>query len=123
MPLKIFGLNPLALAVRDPERSLQFYRDGVGARECWRGEGEIHVTWPRTRDILVFQRDRRRAAAKGGLDHFGFRLQDAKDLAKAAETIRRAGGTIVDAGEFEPGESYVFARDPDGYTIEFWSEK
>ena len=31
-------------------------------------------------------------------------------------------GQIIDTGQFVPGEPYVFATDPDGYTIEIWYE-
>ena len=47
---------------------------------------------------------------------------DAKDIDAAARAIEAAGGKIVERGEFVPGEPYVFAKDPDGYTIEVWYE-
>ena len=33
-----------------------------------------------------------------------------------------AGGAVTETGDFCPGEPYLFARDPDGYTIEIWFE-
>jgi len=36
--------------------------------------------------------------------------------------VEGAGGTVVEQGEFCPGEPYVFARDRDGYLIEIWFE-
>jgi hypothetical protein len=36
--------------------------------------------------------------------------------------VKEAGGTITETGEFVPGEPYLFAADPDGYTIELWYE-
>jgi catechol 2,3-dioxygenase-like lactoylglutathione lyase family enzyme len=36
--------------------------------------------------------------------------------------VERAGGTVLDHGEFCPGEPYVFFRDPDGYEVEIWHE-
>ena len=33
-----------------------------------------------------------------------------------------AGGSVESEGEFVPGEPYLFARDPDGYTVESWFE-
>ena len=59
---------------------------------------------------------------EAGVTHFGFRLVDPKDIDAAATAIERAGGKVVERGEFVPGEPYVFATDPDGYTIEVWYE-
>ena len=42
-----------------------------------------------------------------------------KALVKA---VKAAGGTVVERGEFVPGEPYAFVRDPDGYTVEIWYE-
>ena len=39
------------------------------------------------------------------------------------QVVEAAGGTIINQGEFEPGEPYVFIKDPDGYEVEIWYEK
>ena len=54
--------------------------------------------------------------------HFGFRLTDPADIDRAAAAVRKAGGTVVEQGEFVPGEPYLFARDLDGYMVEIWYE-
>ncbi len=41
MPARTFGLTHLALAVRDPERSLAFYRDAFGVREYFRSAADL----------------------------------------------------------------------------------
>jgi catechol 2,3-dioxygenase-like lactoylglutathione lyase family enzyme len=53
---------------------------------------------------------------------FGFRLTDPAHIAGAIRAVKAAGGTILDHGEFVPGEPYVFFRDPDGYEVEIWFE-
>lgn len=53
---------------------------------------------------------------------FGFRLMNADDIDAAAAAIEQAGGTIVNKGEFCPGEPYVFFNDPHGYGVEIWYE-
>ena len=58
-----------------------------------------------------------------GIAHFGFRLQNPKDIDAAARAVKKAGGRIQDQGEFVPGEPYLFATDPDGYEIEIWFER
>ena len=64
----------------------------------------------------------KKAGQAGGVLHFGFRLTKAADIDAARAAVKKAGGTITDTGEFIPGEPYLFATDPDGYTIEIWYE-
>ena len=72
--------------------------------------------------MLVLERSRRRTGGTGGVAHFGFRLTDPADIDRAAAAVRKAGGTVVEQGEFVPGEPYLFARDLDGYMLEIWYE-
>jgi predicted enzyme related to lactoylglutathione lyase len=58
----------------------------------------------------------------GGIAHFGFRLENEKDIDAAALEVKKAGGVVTEQGEFCPGEPYLFATDPDGYEIEIWFE-
>jgi catechol 2,3-dioxygenase-like lactoylglutathione lyase family enzyme len=127
-----WGLTHIALAVEDVDRAFRFYRDVFGAREVYRGEGFLQAQTPGSRDVLVFQEDaaRRpgpagepaRRATGGGIAHFGFRLRNPDDIGDAVAAVERAGGTVIDRGEFCPGEPYVFFTDPDGYLVEIWHE-
>ena len=83
------GLTHVALAVRDPERSLQFYQNVVGAVAVYRDEDSIQAQTPGSRDVLVFER-----------------------------TPERAGGTVLRQGEFCPGAPFLFFLDPDGLKLE-----
>jgi catechol 2,3-dioxygenase len=119
--VKTFGLTHIALAVKDPERSLQFYSRVFGAVPVYREADFIQAQTPGSRDVLVFERGRR-AGKAGGVAHFGFRLTKPSDLGKALAEIKAAGGTIRSHGEFCPGEPYVFFSDPDGHQVEIWYE-
>ncbi len=121
-PVGTYGLTHVALAVRDPRRSLRFYRAVLGAVAVYEEADCIQAQTPGSRDVLVFERQPSRAGKRGGVVHFGFRLQRAEDIGDALRAIRRAGGTIRDRGEFIPGEPYVFFTDPDGYEVEIWYE-
>jgi catechol 2,3-dioxygenase-like lactoylglutathione lyase family enzyme len=116
------GLTHLALAVRDPKRSLDFYRAIFGMVAVYETEDLIQAQTPGTRDVIVFERRPDRAGPGGGILHFGFRLQRESDIGRAIEAVKAAGGEIVSHGEFCPGEPYVFFRDPDGYEVEIWHE-
>jgi catechol 2,3-dioxygenase-like lactoylglutathione lyase family enzyme len=121
--IRTHGLTHVALAVKDVRRAAQFYQQVFGAVEVYGGEKFVQLQMPGTRDVLVFEkRDPDKVGTSGGIAHFGFRLQDPGDIEAAAREVTLAGGTVTAQGEFCPGEPYVFATDPDGYTIEIWFE-
>ena len=117
-----YGLTHVALAVRDPARSLEFYSAVFGMIAVYSDADFIQAQTPGSRDVLVFERDARRAGPGGGVAHFGFRLRSPNDLPRAIEAVRAAGGEIREHGEFVPGEPYLFFTDPDGYEVEIWYE-
>jgi len=104
------------------DRASKFYRDVLGAVEVYRQDGFVQLQTPGTRDVLVFEAKPELAGKTGGVAHFGFRLQDPKDIDLAARAVADAGGAVREQGEFVPGEPYLFAIDPDGYEIEIWFE-
>ena len=120
--IKTHGLTHISLAVKDPDRSLKFYKQVFGVREYYRDEGSIQVQGPGPHDVIAFERDARASGKPGGITHFGFRLTTPKDIEKAVKEVRRAGGRILRRGEFAPGLPFVYVGDPDGYEIEIWYE-
>ena len=51
--IKTHGLTHLSLSVRDPDRSLAFYRELFGVREYHREENSIQVLGPGPHDVIV----------------------------------------------------------------------
>jgi catechol 2,3-dioxygenase-like lactoylglutathione lyase family enzyme len=120
--IKTYGLTHVALGVADPERSLAFYAQVLGVVAVYREKDFIQAQTPGSRDVIVFQKTRRRTRSSGSIAHFGFRLVDPTDITAAVHAVEHAGGTVLDQGEFCPGEPYVFFRDLDGYEVEIWHE-
>ena len=121
-PVRTFGLTHVALAVRDPQRSLRFYQAVLGVVPVYEDPNFVQAQTPGSRDVMVFERKPRRAGQRGGVVHFGFRLRRPSDIARACQAVEAAGGVIRDQGEFVSGEPYVFFHDPDGYEVEIWYE-
>jgi len=120
--VRTHGLTHIALSVRDPDRSLEFYRAVFGVREYFRDATTIQVQGPGPHDVLAFERRPETAGASGGIIHFGFRLESPDDIEAAVGSVERAGGTVTSRGEFAPGLPYAYVCDPDGYEIEIWYE-
>ena len=118
------GLTHLGLAVRDLERSLRFYEQVFGVQVLHRGDKSADINTPGAHDIITLNEEAGDEIGRlgGGLTHFGFRLTSPDDIDGAAVAVEAAGGTVEKRGEFVPGEPYLFARDPDGYSIEIWFE-
>ena len=117
-----YGLTHLALAVEDVERSFAFYEAVFGMVAVFRDGAFLQAQTPGARDVVVFERATRSIGRSAGVQHFGFRLVSVDDIDAAAASIRDAGGTVVEQGEFVAGEPYLFARDLDGYLFEVWYE-
>jgi catechol 2,3-dioxygenase-like lactoylglutathione lyase family enzyme len=121
--VKTRGLTHVALAVRDPQRSLEFYRALFGVVPVYQQDDVVQAQTPGSWDVLVFERKPDVAGKVGGIAHFGFRLQRAADIDRAKAAVVAAGGTIRESGAFVPGEPYLFCTDPDGYEVEIWFER
>jgi catechol 2,3-dioxygenase-like lactoylglutathione lyase family enzyme len=120
--VKTFGLTHLVLGVKDVEHAFGFYEAVFGMVAVYRSDEFLQAQTPGARDVLVFERSKAHQGKTGGVAHFGFRLTSPGDIANAAAAVEAAGGTIVEQGEFCPGEPYLFARDRDGYLVEIWFE-
>ena len=74
--VKTYGLTHLAIGVSDPERALRFYEQVLGVVPVYREQEFIQAQTPGSRDVIVFQKTKRRTRSSGSIAHFGFRLVD-----------------------------------------------
>ncbi len=111
------ALNHIALVVRDPERSLQFYRDVLGLN------GTIHedaygIVMLTNGLLLTFLRDTSPGAADGF--HIGFSLSSSSEVRDLREQLRDRGVREAEWWD-EPDFVSIKMLDPDGYRVEaFW---
>ena len=119
---KTYGLTHIAIAVKDLDQTLAFYQKVFEVKVMYHKDDFLQVTTPGSNDIIVFEKKKADYGKTGGIAHFGFRLRDAKDIDEMAKRIKSAGGTIIDKGEFVPGEPYIFFKDLDGYEVEICYE-
>jgi catechol-2,3-dioxygenase len=121
--IKTFGLTHITLKVKDVKHSSNFYHKVFGTQEMYHSDGFVQIQTPGCHDIIVFEQGEKSPNSNGGIVHFGFRLVRPESLQDIVRVVENAGGAIVNQGEFEPGEPYVFIKDPDGYDVEIWFEK
>lgn len=123
MKTTTYGLTHIAVAVKDLDRTLNFYRSVFDMDVMYHEKDFIQLTTPGCNDILVFEKKiGASTGSSGGIAHFGFRLRHPDDITVLRKKIVDAGGTINDEGEFVPGSPYIFFNDLDGYEVEVWYE-
>ena len=113
-------LNHLALAVRDPRRSLDFYSNTIGVEGAVREE-EYGFVLTTSRGV-VFTLFKGSPPSDLGEFHIGMSLPDG-DAVRAQRAALRSLGVPELEWSDEPGYVSVKVRDPDGYAIEIaWDE-
>jgi catechol 2,3-dioxygenase-like lactoylglutathione lyase family enzyme len=118
-----YGLTHLAIAVRDIDRTLNFYSHVFGMEEMYHEEKMLQLTTPGNNDIIVFEeRDQDLIGESGGIAHFGFRAKEPADVLEIHNKLAELKVEIIEEGEFLAGSPYIFFKDPDGYMIEVWYE-
>jgi len=98
----------------------------MGKFSVWRNTGgPKDWSTPGRRAARMSSRSTSHSSGAGesrGIAHFGFRLVSPEDIDAAVDEIERAGGKLLQRGEFCPGCPYAYVADPDGYEVEIWYE-
>ena len=117
--IKTNGLNHIALKVKDPERTAQFYTD-LFNMEITRSTPEM--TFLKTvgsTDMMTLNRSQAEVTPEQGMVHFGF-IVEPDQFDAALTTIQAKATPIVSGPGTRDQGRYVFIADPDGYTVEIF---
>ncbi len=113
------GLNHLALPVKDPERSAQFYADLFNMEITSSSPEMAFLKTVGSTDMIALNRSKAEVVSGRESMHFGF-MVDPEQFDAALRTIEEKSVKKVS----EPGRRgvgrYIFIEDPDGYTIEIF---
>ncbi len=113
------GLNHLALPVKDPERSAQFYADLFNMEITSSSPDMAFLKTVGSTDMIALSRSKVEVVSGRSSMHFGF-MVDPEQFDAALRTIEEKSVKKVS----EPGRRgigrYIFIEDPDGYTVEIF---
>lgn len=118
----------VSVPVTDLERTLRFYRDGLGVEATGPDEGIITVELPNLSLFLIEQGeyaryvDRVDITDRGkpapGAFIFSCAIGSEDEVRRTVEQAGRAGGTISDPAQDPDGSFIGFVSDPDGHVWE-----
>jgi catechol 2,3-dioxygenase-like lactoylglutathione lyase family enzyme len=114
--MALLGLRHLALRVKDPQASKQFYSDCFEMAVVWEPDPD-NVYLSSGVDNLALHRAPQ--VTQGALDHLGFIVGTRQDVDQLAERLRGRGVTIVaEPRDHRDGSRSFYCLDPDGLRIQ-----
>ena len=112
------GLLHIALLTRDLKKTEEFYTVVLGLEVAFRvPPNMVFLRTPGSNDLLNFVATKKRISPNPALQHFGFKTTTAglRSLEKRLKE-RQIG---IDGRR---GRSAIYFRDPNGYSIEYYSD-
>ncbi len=113
------GLNHLALPVKDPERSAQFYVDLFNMEITSSSPDMVFLKTVGSRDMIALSRSEAEVGSGRDSMHFGF-MVDPEQFDAALRTIEEKSVKKVSEPSRRGIGRYIFIEDLDGYTVEIF---
>lgn len=114
--MALLGMRHLALRVRDPQVSKQFYSDCFGMSVVWEPDPD-NVYLSSGTDNLALHRAP--SDGPGALDHLGFIVDAPEEVDRLAEQFRGRGVMIAaEPRDHRDGSRSFYCFDPDGLRIQ-----
>ena len=114
-----YRLNHLALCVKCPEKSAEFYQQLFGLLGLYverRAVGENIMILSHSGTSLGLKKSER-SGSRDGVDHFGFTTDSLEDLESLSERLC-VKGIPFERKEHRDGSRSLFMSDPDGYLVQ-----
>jgi len=123
-PPPVTGISELVLEVSDLDAARHFYRDVLGFEETLYGEGTEGRYWylvGETARLGLWTEQMGLAGGRGGAHvHYAFNVPD-EEIDPLRQRIESAGAVVEGPIQLGPGRA-IYATDPDGNVVEFWSQ-
>jgi len=123
-PPPVTGISELVLEVSDLDAARHFYRDVLGFEETLYGEGTEGRYWylvGETARLGLWTEQMGLAGGRGGAHvHYAFNVP-AEEIDPLRQRIESAGAVVEGPIQLGPGRA-IYATDPDGNVVEFWSQ-
>jgi catechol 2,3-dioxygenase-like lactoylglutathione lyase family enzyme len=113
------GLNHLALAVKDPQRSAQFYADLFNMEITYSSAEIAFLNTVGSKDLIALNRSEVEVVSGRNTMHFGF-IVDPEQFDVALRTIEEKSVKKVSEPSKRDIGRYIFIEDLDGYTVEIF---
>ncbi len=113
------GLNHLALPVKDPQRSAEFYADLFNMEITLSSPEVAFVRTVGARDMIALNRSEVEVVSSRESMHFGFMVEP-DQFDAALRTIEEASVRKVSEPSRREIGRYIFIEDPDGYVVEIF---
>ncbi len=113
------GLNHLALPVKDPERSAQFYADLFNMEITFSSPEIAFLKTVGSTDLIALNRSKVEVVSGRETMHFGF-IVDPEQFDAALRTIEEQSVKKVSEPSKRDIGRYIFIEDLDGYTVEIF---
>ena len=113
------GLNHLALPVKDPEQSAQFYADLFNMEITSSSPEMAFLKTVGATDMIALNRSKAEVVSGRESMHFGF-MVDPEQFDAALRTIEEKSVKRVSEPSRRDIGRYIFIEDLDGYTVEIF---
>lgn len=113
------GLNHLALPVKDPERSAQFYADLFNMEIISSSSEMVFLKTIGSTDLIALSRSKAEVLSSRDTMHFGFTVEPEQFDAAVRTIEEKAIKKVSEPSKRDIGR-YIFIEDLDGYTVEIF---
>jgi catechol 2,3-dioxygenase-like lactoylglutathione lyase family enzyme len=119
--IKVYGINHITIKVSCLERSVEFYRDILGAKLVHKGNTDVYLDFCGTWLCLLEMKNAKPIDKdRIGVDHFAFTIEE-EQFSEAVEQLKQNKVHITRGPMERGGGKTVSFIDPDGNGMELYT--